>query len=62
MCKHAVNVFRMINCDVLGYDIIGYASTLRDTIVGGYDTRGLDAFKGSRTSEAERPKKLLGVS
>jgi hypothetical protein len=34
MCKHAIKVFRMINTDVLGSNIIRYACTLRGTIAG----------------------------
>ena len=56
MCKHVIKVFRMINTDVLGYDIIRYACTLRGTIARGYDIGGLDAFEGSRTLEVDKPK------
>jgi hypothetical protein len=46
----------MISTNISGSNIIKYACTLRGTIAGGYDIGGLDAFKGSRTSEAKRPK------
>ena len=40
MCKHAIKVFRMIDTDVSGSDIIRYTCTLCDTIAGGMILEG----------------------